>query len=44
MWNLFEVNNKDTGRHQLSRSHVFIINFEQLLHIAPVFSLTTLDM
>ena len=39
MWNLFKVNNKDTWR----RYGVFIAKFEQISHMALMFSLLTLN-
>ena len=44
---MFKVNNKDTGttsRRQWCRSGVFVVNFEQISHLALVFLLLILSI
>ena len=41
---MFKVNNKDTRATQWRRSDVFLINFEHISHLVPVFLLLTLNM
>ena len=43
VWKLFKINNKDTRWRYWPCSGVFIVNFEQILHIILVFSLLTLN-
>ena len=43
MWNLLKFMIKVPGRRQWRRSGVFIVNFEQILHIIQVFPLLTLN-
>ena len=40
---MLKVNNKDT-RTTLRRSGIFIVNFEQILHLVLVLLLLTLNM
>ena len=44
VWNMFEVNNKDTERRQWRRFGVFIVNFEHISNLALVLLLLTLNM
>ena len=44
VWNIFRVNNKEViERRHWRRSGVFIVKFEQILHIVLVFLLLTLN-
>ena len=41
---VLKVNNKDTKQRHWCRSGAFIVNFEQVSHLALVFLLITLNM
>ena len=43
VWNLFKLETETSERHHWRRSGVFILNFEQILHITLVFPLLTLN-
>ena len=43
LWKLFKVNNNTSEQRQWRRSGVFISNFEQILHIVPMFASMTLN-
>ena len=43
VWNMFDVNSKTPKQRQWSRSCVVNVNFEQISHIFPMFSLLTLN-
>ena len=43
VWNVFEVNNKNTERRQWRRSGVFIVNLEHIWHFFLVFLLLDLN-
>ena len=47
MWNLFKVNNEDTGRNQININDIVlvisIVNFEKASHIVLVFTFSSFD-
>ena len=42
VWNLFKIDNKNTGKNERQRFDIFILNFEQISHIALLFLMLTL--